>query len=423
MLAAVVTTGMSGSRTAQVGRTAFSPERLARLDRVLQEYIDDDRVAGIVALVLRDGEAVYERALGWADKETRRPMQIDTIFRVASQTKAVTSAAALVLMDDGKLHPADPVSRYIPAFDRTTVAVVGPDGPKVVPARRQITIRDLLTHTSGISYGVNRAIADRYATASLGPAAGFGWYVADKNEPICATMDRLATLPFMAQPGEAWVYGYSLDVLGCVIERAAGMPLDEVFRTRLFEPLKMRDTGFFADPGQSDRLATVYTLGDRGRLLRAPEGARGQGHYVHGPRRSFGGGAGLLSTIRDYARFLEMIRQEGELDGIRVMSRQSVSLMRTNQVGTLHSRNGLGFGYGFETTERFGATGLACVGSHGWGGAYGTSYLIDPESRLTLLMMRQVVPQQGDLAQRFRTLVYHALGERPSDRCLGNSTH
>jgi CubicO group peptidase (beta-lactamase class C family) len=416
---AVVT--LSAPLGAQSTPRDFSPERLARVDRVLQEYVDDHRVAGVVALVLRDGKVVYERAVGWADKEHGRRMQLDTLFRIASQTKAITSVALLMLMEDGKLNLSDPVSRYIKSFAKTTVAVTKDDQTEIVPARRQITLRDLLTHTAGISYGTGRSVADRYAAASLGPEAGFGWYTADKDEPICTTMERLATLPFVSQPGESWVYGYNTDVLGCVVERVSGQSLDEFVRTRIMVPLGMSDTFFFVPAAQRDRLAAVYTLDvESGQIKRAPDGSRGQGHYVDGPRRSFAGGAGLVSTVRDYARFLEMIRNDGELDGVRILSPRSVWLMHANQVGTLHSSTGLGFGLGFETTDRFGASGLACAGSYGWGGAYGTTYLIDPESRLTMLMMQQIVPQAGDLRQKFQTLIYQALVERPSPRCVGN---
>jgi CubicO group peptidase (beta-lactamase class C family) len=417
VLAATLSVGLG----AQAARPGFSPDRLARLDGLLKDYVDETRIAGAVVLVLRDGQVVYERAVGWADKENGRRMQMNTIFRIASQSKAITSAAALVLMEEGKLNLSDPVSRYIKSFAKTTVAVTRDEQVDILPARRQITVRDLLSHTAGISYGTGRAVADRYAASSLGPEAGFGWYTADKDEPICTTMERLATLPFAAQPGEAWVYGYSLDVLGCVIERASGSGLDEFVRMRITGPLGMRDTSFFLPPAHRDRLAAVYTMDADGRVKRAPEGSRGQGHYLDGPRRSFAGGAGLLSTVGDYARFLEMIRNDGALDGVRILSPRSVWLMHTNQVGTLHSTAGLGFGLGFETTERFGATGLACVGSYGWGGAYGTSYLIDPESRLTMLMMQQVVPAASDLRSKFPTLVYQALLEKPSDRCLSAS--
>jgi CubicO group peptidase (beta-lactamase class C family) len=409
------------SLNAQKAHIEFSADRLARLDRLLKNYVDTNQVAGVVALVLRDGKVVYERAVGWADRENDRRMQVDTIFRIASQTKAITSVATLILMEEGKLSLNDPVSRYLPSFKQTTVAVTKDGQTEVVPARRPITVRQLLTHTAGISYGIAPSVADRYAAASLGPAAGFGWYTADKEEPICTTMERLGALPFSAQPGEAWVYGYNTDILGCIVERASGMALDAFIRTRITEPLGMRDTVFFLPSEHRTRLAAVYTRDADGKVARAAEGARGQGHYVDGPRQSFSGGAGLLSTARDYARFLEMIRQDGELEGKRILSPRTVALMRTNQVGTLHSDTGLGFGLGFETTDKFGASGLACVGSYGWSGAYGTTYSIDPESRLTIVMMQQVVPLTGDLRQKLPTMVYQALLEEPSQRCLGTT--
>jgi CubicO group peptidase (beta-lactamase class C family) len=236
-----------------------------------------------------------------------------------------------------------------------------------------------------------------------------GWYTADKDEPICATMERLASLPFVAQPGEAWVYGYNTDILGCIAERASGMPLDELIRTRITGPLGMKDTQFFLSPAQRDRLAVVYSSGADGTISRAEEGPRGQGHYVDGPRKSFAGGAGLLSTARDYSRFLEMIRNGGTLDGVRILSPRSVELMATNQVGTLHSANGLGFGLGFEVTERYGANGMESVGSFGWGGAYGSSYRVDPKTGMVVVMMINMLPNTTGIAERFNALVYQAL--------------
>jgi CubicO group peptidase (beta-lactamase class C family) len=392
-------------------RLAFAPDRLARIDRMLQQYIDDSRIAGIVALVLQDGKPVYERALGWSDKEAGRRMTADTIFRIASQTKALTSVAVLALMEEGKIGLNEPAGHFIPTFAKTTVSAAGDAGAEPVPARRPITIRDLLTHTAGISYGTDRRVAAEYEKKGLGPAAGYGWYTADKDEPICDTMERLGTLPFVAQPGETWVYGYNTDILGCIVERASGMPLDQVIRTRITGPLKMTDTQFFLPPAQRDRLAAVYSSGPDGKILRAPEGARGQGHYVDGPRKSFAGGAGLLSTARDYARFLEMIRHGGALDGVRILAPRTVALMTTNQVGTLHSTTGLGYGLGFETTDRYGANGLDAVGSFGWGGAYGSNYRVDPSIRLTMVMMIQLIPNATDIGSKFPALVYQALIE------------
>jgi CubicO group peptidase (beta-lactamase class C family) len=306
--------------------------RVARIDTLLQRYVDENRIAGAVALVLLDGRPVYERAVGWSDKEAGRRMAADTIFRIASQTKAITSVAAFQLIEEGRLALSTPVSEFMPPFEKTTVAIRREDGTtSTVPAMRPITVRDLLTHTAGISYGTDAHVAPLYEAKGLGPAAGYGWYTADKDEPVCDTMERLASLPFVAQPGEAWVYGYNTDVLGCVVERASGQALDAFIRERITRPLGVKDTAFFLAPERRDRLATVYASAPGGTITRAPDGARGQGHDVDGPRRSFAGGAGLLSTAHDYARFLEMIRRGGTLDGVRILSPRAVALMTTNR--------------------------------------------------------------------------------------------
>jgi CubicO group peptidase (beta-lactamase class C family) len=390
-------------------RSTVSAERLKRLDGILQKYIDDGSVAGIVALVLQDGKPVYEHAFGWSDKESQRKTTANTIFRIASQSKALTSVAILQLVEEGKIGIMEPVSHFIPTFAKTTVAVKSDSGVQMVPAKRQITIADLLTHTAGISYGTDAQVASLYREKGLGPAAGFGWYTADKSEPICETMERLGTLPFVSQPGEAYVYGYNTDILGCVVEKASGMSLADFIRTRITQPLGLKDTGFYLPPAERDRLATVYGDGDDGKIARSPEGARGQGHYVEGPRKSFSGGAGLLSTAHDYARFLEAIRRGGELDGVRILSSRTVGLMTTNQSGTLHSMNGLGFGFGFETVDRYGAKGMAGVGTFGWGGAYGSTYEVDPGARMVKVFMIQLIPNRTDIQEKFSNGVYQAI--------------
>jgi CubicO group peptidase (beta-lactamase class C family) len=391
-------------------------DRLARIDRLLQQEVDDNRIAGAVALVLRDGRPLYDRAVGWSDKEAGRRMTTDTIFRIASQSKALTSVAALILMEEGALTLTTPVGRFIPTFAKTTVAVKGETGVTTIPARRAINIKDLLTHTAGISYGTDALVSELYREKGLGPAAGYGWYTADKEEPVCTTMERLGTLPFMAQPGESYVYGYNTDILGCVVERASGMPLDRFIATRITTPLGMKDTRFYLPAEQRARLSAVYSSGPEDKIVRAPDGARGQGHYIEGPRKSFSGGAGLLSTASDYARFLEMIRRGGALDGVRILAPRTVALMTTNQVGTLHSTTGLGFGLGFETTDRYGAQGLASLGSYRWGGAYGSTYLVDPDARLVLVFMMQTMPSRTDVATKFQNVVYQALIDTPRVR-------
>lgn len=407
------------SRPPATTAPGVSTDRLDRVDRLLQQHVDENRIAGAVALVLQDGRPLYERAVGWSDKEAGRRMTPDTIFRIASQTKALTSAAVLMLMEEGALTLTTPVSQFIPGFAKTQVAVKGEGGITTVPARRAITIRDLLTHTAGISYGTDAFVSAQYEAKALGPAAGFGWYTADKDEGTCETMDRLATLPIVSQPGEAYVYGYNTDILGCVVERASGMPLDRFIATRVTAPLGMRDTTFFLPADQRSRLAAVYSSGPEGTIVRASEGARGQGHYVEGPRRNFAGGAGLLSTARDYARFLEMIRGGGTLDGVRIMSPRTVALMTTNQIPPgVRQTPGLGFGLGFETTDRYGANGLSSVGTFGWGGAYGSTYRVDPDARLTIVFMLQLIPNRTELGQKFPNVVYQALVDSPK---LGTS--
>ena len=416
VLSASVSAGQRAITKPAAAAEGIARERFKRLDTVLQEHVDQNRIAGIVVLVLRDGKPIYEKALGWRDKEAKRPMTADTIFRIASQTKALTSAAILMLMEEGRLSPGMPVSRFIPTYAKTTVALRVNNEVSTFPARRAITIADLLTHTAGISYGTESTVATEYEAKGLGPAAGFGWYTADKDEEICATMERLATLPFVAQPGESYVYGYNTDVLGCVVERASGIALDTFIANRITTPLGMRDTTFFLPAADRDRLATVYASAPEGGILRAPDGARGQGHYVDGPRKSFSGGAGLLSTARDYARFLEMTRNGGVLDGVRILSPRSVALMTTNQSGALHSTTGLGFGFGFETVDRYGANGLASVGAYRWGGAYGSNYLVDPDARLTLAYMINQIPNRTDLGQLIPALVYQTLTDAPRVR-------
>ncbi|HST08237.1 MAG TPA: serine hydrolase domain-containing protein [Gemmatimonadaceae bacterium] len=389
----------------------FDASRLARIDQALQSYVDKNEISGAVALVLRDGRPVYQRAVGWADKESRKPMTMDAIFRIASQSKAITSTAVLMLFEEGKLNLDDPVSRFIPQFAHTTVATRSDTGRVISPAKREITIHDLLTHTSGISYGVDSIVAPLYAARGLGPSAGWGWYTADKNEPICTTIERLGSLPFVSQPGEKWVYGYNLDVLGCVVERASGMPFDQFVRTQITEPRGMHDTFFFAPAEKKARVVTVYMNDSAGQLRRAPEGARGQGHYIDGPRRNFAGGAGLLSTAHDYARFLQMIANGGQLDGVRILAPHTVMLMTTNQSDSLYTKWSPcdGFGLGFQIRERAGCDELASVGSYSWGGAYGSSYMVDPKEHLVMVFMENRLPRKTEPGGSFRNLVYQAL--------------
>jgi len=393
-------------------RAGFSVERLARVDALLDGYVKDGRLTGVVALVLRDGKPVYERAVGFSDKEAGRKMTMDTEFRIASQSKALTSVAILQLMEEGKLTVNDKAGKWISTFEQTSVGTKSETGTglTLVAAKRPILIKDLLTHTAGISYGQEPELSPVYEARGLGPAAGFGWYFADKDEPICTTIERLGTLPFKAQPGDAFVYGYNTDILGCIVEKASGVSLDEFIRSHITGPLGMKDTNFFVPAADKARLAAVYGSDKDGKATRQPEGARGQGHYVEGPRKSFSGGAGLVSTARDYATFLEALRNGGALGKVRILSPHAVQLMTTNQIGDgLKTPRGLGFGYGFETSDKYGVAGMESVGSWGWGGAYGTYYRVDPVERLVTVLMYQMIPNNTDVTDKFKASIYQAL--------------
>jgi CubicO group peptidase (beta-lactamase class C family) len=398
----------------------FSSERLLRLSAVMQQYVDEGRVAGIVTLVARSGRVVHHEPFGKADVEANLPMKKDTIFRIASQTKALTSVAVMMLVEEGKVGLADPVSRYIPAFKTTTVAVPPPAGAvagtpvSAVPAKREITIRDLLTHTAGIGYG------DGVAGAQWKAAGIQGWYFADRSEPVSAVVERMAGLPMDAQPGERYVYGYNTDILGVVVEKVSGLTLAEFFEKRITGPLGLADTRFYLPPGQKDRLAAVYAARD-GRIERATDPKTGQGHYVEGPRVAFSGGAGLLSTARDYARFLQMMLNGGEIGGVRLLGPKTVELMTVNHVGGMFeardtSSQGRGFGLGFDVLldlGRFGEPGS--VGSFGWGGAYFTNFWVDPREKLVAVIMIQLLPSgSSDLHRRFRALVYQSIVGPPA---------
>ena len=387
--------------------SGVSAARLARIDSMLDAAVADRSITGAVGLILRDGRVIYEHATGWADKEGNRRMKPDAIFRIASQSKALTSVAILALVEQGKLSLEDRVSRFVPSFASTTVLDSGMTTPVV--ARRPITIRDLLTHTAGISYGTDRQVAALYRAKGLGDAMGFGFYFSAQKESICTSIDRLGTLPFVRQPGTAFVYGYNTDILGCVVERASGMPLDEFIRTRITAPLRMTDTHFYLPEAKRARFAAVYMSDSSRQSVRAADGPQGQGDYVDGPRASFSGGAGLLSTAADYARFLQMMLNGGVLDGARILAPRTVDLMTSNQTGTLYATDGRGFGLGFAVVERLGAEGFKSVGSYGWGGAYGSSYTVDPKERLVIVFMIQQIPNASDVASRFTTMVYQAL--------------
>jgi len=387
----------------QVG---MSSDRLGRITAALKLYIAEDRLAGAVTLVLKDGNVVYSKAVGHRDRESNSPMRTDAIFRIASQTKALVSVGIMMLQEEGALLISDRVSKYLPAFEHTTVASpLEGGGYEVVPARRPIILRDLLTHTAGIGYGSGPG-SEQWEAAGI-----TGWYFGHRDEPIQRTVNRIAALPFPAQPGQAFVYGYNTDILGAVIEVVSGQTLDQFLRDRILGPLDMHDTHFYLPTEKRVRLTTVYNL--RGSLTRAPDGPgmETQGQYVDGPRVSFSGGAGLLSTARDYARFLQMLLNGGELNGARLLSPTSVDLMTVDHLGDLYQAPGMGFGLGFAVRLDVGAVGQhGSEGDFSWGGAYHSTYWVDPVENLVVVYLTQVIPAPGlDDHARLRALVYSSI--------------
>jgi CubicO group peptidase (beta-lactamase class C family) len=396
-------------RSASPEDVGMSSERLDRLTDALQGYVDRGEVAGSVAIVVRRGQVAYLEAFGHQDIEADLPMRADTVFRIASQSKAIVSTAIMILQEEGKLLITDPLSRYIPEFADTQVAVPAAGGGYDLEDGRPITLRHLLTHTSGISYGGGPA-RDAWT------AAGFQqWYFADMDEPILDVVRRMASLPFDAQPGERWIYGFNIDILGAVVEVASGMPLDVFLREKVFEPLGMHDTHFFLPPSKQVRFATVYGREPGAGLVRAEDSGRweGQGAYMDGPRQTFSGGAGLLSTASDYARFLQMLLNGGEFDGRRVLSPTTVELMTQNHLGDVVFRPGEGFGLGFSVVTDLGARGTpGSVGEFGWGGAYHSTYWADPEQDLAVVYLTQLRPAGNiDDSAKLRSLVYQSVIE------------
>lgn len=387
----------------------MSTERFERLTNTFQTYVDNGQLPGSVVLVARKGKIAYWNSFGKSDMENNKAMTKDVIFRIASQTKAIVSVGVMMLQEEGKLLITDPVGKYIPEFMETTVAESTGDGKyKVVKAKRPITIRDLLSHSAGIGYGEGVA-KEEWKKAGIQ-----GWYFAHREEPVLETIRRMAALPMDAHPGEQFVYGYNTDILGALIEVVSGMPLDQYLKTKITDPLGMNDTHFYLPKDKVGRFTTVYSSTNNG-LERAPNkgGMVDQGQYVDGPRKSFSGGAGFLSTALDYAKFLQMMLNRGEYNGQRILSPKTVELMTTAylQDDMFPWNPGVGFGLGFSVVTDFAAKGnMGSNGEFAWGGAYHSTYWVDPKEELVVVYFTQVIPAFGvDDHDKLRSLVYQAI--------------
>ena len=393
----------------------FSSERLARIDREMNDWVQKGWIQGSTAIIIRNGKIVYHKAAGYNDLEVKTPMQKDNIFRIASQTKAITSVAIMILFEEGKLLLDDPVSKYIPAFKKQQVLdKFNPADTTwtAVPAKSEITIRQLLTHTSGLGYaqiGSKEANAI-YAKSNL--TAGIGV----KDDNLLDAMNRLAQLPLMHQPGEKWTYGLNTDLLGCLVEVISGMSLDKFFKTRIFEPLGMNDTYFTIPKEKANRLVSIYREDKDGKLQKSTaellNGKTVTPDYPLEKSTYYSGGAGLSSTIYDYAVFLQMLLNNGVYNGKRILGRNTVRMMTMNQIGDL-SRGDDKFGLGFQVvTERGSARTPSQAGTFSWGGAFATSYWVDPKEKMVFLLYRQLQSStHGDVGEKFRSMTYAAIND------------
>lgn len=388
---------------------SVSTERLTRIDNMLIQAVDSGWISGAAGFIVRDGKIIYNRAFGVSDLEAKTPVKTDDIFRIASQTKAIVSIAAMMLFEEGKFLLDDPVSKYIPEFANNQVLdefMKKDTTYTTIPAKRQVTIRDLFTHTSGIGYaGIGTPVMNAiYAKADI--TAGFG----DAGIMIGDKMKALGKLPLFHQPGERWTYGLNVDVLGYLVEVWSGEKLDEFLRTRIFGPLGMNDTYFYLPREKQGRLVKV-------------SGENSKGHVVYMDNQLFdypllengtyfSGGAGLSSTVKDYAVFLQMLLNNGEYNGKRFLARRTVDLITSNQIGTLNLGKDK-FGLGFQITTKEGQAVLGISeGSFSWGGYFATTYWADPKERLIgELFMQQAPLSHGELPNKFKALVYQALDD------------
>lgn len=412
--------------TPQAKLEGISSERLGRIDAHLTRTVSQQRVKGMVAMIARNGKVVYHKAFG--DMDEGKAMQKDAIFRICSMSKPITAVAVMMLYERGLIELNDPISKYIPEFKEVKVLVkdkAEETGYKLEPAKRPITIRHLLSHTSGITYGF------------WGQPYVSNFYVENKvSDGLTITegtigegMKRLAKCPLLFQPGEGWEYGLNNDVLGYLVEVVSGMSLDKFFQKNLFDPLKMKDTFFFVPDEKVSRLAAVYEPKPEGGLakldrnvvsksfLSPVDGLRyGPFYSYQGPKTYFSGGGGLHSTATDYMRFCQMVLNGGALDGARILSPTTIELMLGNYMGTykhwIYTDEGSRYGLGFMVVmDRFFAANALPNGSYYWGGFYHTKFYIDPKHNLIALYFSQIFPtsQVEEVTRKYNVLTQQAI--------------
>lgn len=393
----------------------LSSERLQRIAAAVDESIKDKQIADAVTMVVRHGKVAWLKPQGMLDREAGKAMPADAMFRICSMTKPITSVAVMMLYEEGKFQLGDPVSKYLPEFNNPKVLVKPANGgaPYSIPATREITIRDLLRHTSGLTYNWNETLGKMYDDANV--ATGLLEY----DGTIADNVKRLAAQPLLFNPGDRWEYSLGVDVLGRLVEVVSGMPLDEFFRKRIFEPVGMKDTYFYVPQEKVSRLATAYGVFEGSKeATRFPDKPVTEGlltysasYPVAGPKKLFSGGAGLVSTVEDYARFCQMMLDNGTANGKRLLSRKTVELMTHDQLGKIGPDQGFGLGFGVDGVKAP-LDEVGSPGEYGWGGFFYTSFTIDPKEQMIVIFMAQLHPA-GDVSiqNRVKTLAYEAVND------------
>lgn len=395
----------NGARVSPRAAAAFVPERLARIDHWIASLVAEQKIPGAVVLLVKDGQVAYHKAWGVRELGKSDALRTDDIFRIASQTKAITSLAVMMLWEEGRFQLDDPVSRYLPAFAKPTVLTKFNPADSTWdsrPAKREMTVRQLLTHTSGLDYADIGSDDFRAIYAKAGITA-----LGREGDVLAERIDRLGKLPLHSDPGTEWRYSLSIDVLGRLVEVWSGMSFDRFLRTRIFDPLGMHDTWFEVPADRRNRVVALHQMKDD-KLVAAHDPDGGLTHPDFPIRKVtyFSGGGGLVSTATDYARFLQLFLNGGELDGVRLLGRKTVELMLTNQVGAMVPKFGLGFG--LETIDNDSRTPMS-IGSFEWGGAFNTTYWGDPREQLVALIYTNTFGGPVGLGDPFKTLVYSAL--------------
>jgi len=386
----------------------ISSERLDRIAPAMERFLRDQQFPGMSVTVARGGRLAYRREFGYADVEKKEPLRADAIYRIFSMTKPVTGVAVMMLLEEGRFVLDDSVSKYLPCFKELQVFESDSGGTvKTVKADREVTIRDLLRHTSGLGYGGSAdPVARMYQAKNL----------MDPNSSLAEMVDKLGGIPLRSQPGSKWEYSISMDVLGRLVEVVSGQPLDAFLQQRIFDPLKMVDTGFSVPEAKRRRFANCYNYAP-GKGLSPLPAASAYDRYAPGKSKLFSGGGGLVSTASDYLRFATMLARGGELDGVRLLGPRSVALMSMNQLpegvkpAWWGGKNG-GNGYGFTmsvTTDVARTTGYGSAGDFGWDGAASTFFRIDPREKLVILLMTQRMPCDLEIQVKLKDLVYQAL--------------